>query len=217
MKKSKDIKILINKEKLVEVNSKYQPALFLDRDGVVIKEMHHIKDPELVKLEFGIKELISKCYEFNWLTIIITNQSGIGRGFFTWNEYEEVTQQMLNLLGKENRPTAIYANSQVSQKIKDCWRKPSPNMLFQASKDLKIDLKNSILIGDRLSDLKAGINAGLSRTYHIGTGHGKKERVKVLKYFLDISHKNKCKEFVDNLYIESLNDLPNNLFEKSYK
>ena len=90
-------------------------------------------------------------------------------------------------------------------------------MILQACKDLKIDLKNSILIGDRLSDLQAGINAGLLKTYHIETGHGKKERLKVLKYFEDESNKNKFKEFVENVCIASLNDLPNNLFEKNIK
>lgn len=213
MSKTKDIKILVKRKELFEIRSKYKPALFLDRDGVIIKEMNHIKDPNLVRLESGVKDLISKTLSSDWLIIIITNQSGIGRGLFSWNEYEEVTKQMLYLLGEKNYPTAIYANSQIEQKINNCWRKPSPNMLFQAAEDLNINLKKSILIGDRLSDLKAGINAGLSKTFHLTTGHGRKERAEVLDYFSEHMQKGQFSDLTINLCINTLNDLPNDLFE----
>ena len=215
MIKSKDVKILINHQKLEQLRLAYQPALFLDRDGVIIKEKHYLKEPNLVELEIGIKELINKSLKANWLIVIITNQSGIDKGLFGWKEYEQVTNQMLNLLGKNNCPTAIYANSQAFQKTNNCWRKPSPNMIFQASKDLNIDLKKSILIGDRLSDLKAGINAGLFKTYHLASGHGKKERKEVLKYISKLSDEGKKNKFTQNLCIDSLMDLPNNLFGTS--
>lgn len=215
MIKSKDVKILINHQKLDQLRSKNQPALFLDRDGVIIKEKHYLKEPNLVELEHGIKELINKSLKANWLIVIITNQSGIDKGLFGWKEYEQVTNQMLNLLGENNYPTGIYANSQAFQKTNNCWRKPSPNMLFQASKDLNIDLRKSILIGDRLSDLKAGINAGLLKTYHLASGHGKKERNEVLKYISKLSEEDKKTEFTKILCIESLMDLPNNLFGTS--
>ena len=215
MIKSRDVKILINHQKLDQLRSKYQPALFLDRDGVIIKEKHYLKEPNLVELEIGIKELINKSLKANWLIVIITNQSGIDKGIFGWKEYDQVTNQMLNLLGENNYPTGIYANSQAFQKTNNCWRKPSPNMLFQASKDLNIDLKKSILIGDRLSDLKAGINAGLLKTYHLASGHGKKERNEVLNYISKLSEEGKKNKLTKILCIDSLMDLPNNLFGTS--
>ena len=84
MIKSKDVKILINHQKLDQLRLKYQSALFLDRDGVIIKEKHYLKEPNLVELEIGIKELINKSLKANWLIVIITNQSGIDKGLFGW-------------------------------------------------------------------------------------------------------------------------------------
>ena len=120
------------------------------------------------------------------MNIIITNQSGISRNFFSWKDYEKVTFKMLSMINSEIIIDAIYANGEgpndlVSDQI---WRKPSPNMIFRAAKDYKINLSKSILIGDRLSDITAGVNAGINNLYHLLTGHGSNEREQVIeKYF----------------------------------
>ena len=83
---------------------------------------------------------------------------------------------MLNLLGNKVKIHAIYANSEDRNIKKIKWRKPSPEMIFLAQKELQIDLFNSVLIGDRNSDLEAGLNAKIKTLVHVQTGHGETER-----------------------------------------
>ena len=87
---------------------------------------------------------------------------------------------MISLFDFGNPFSAIYANSSESIENKNSWRKPSPQMIFEAKKDLPIDLNKSILIGDRKSDLIAGLNAKIPHLFHVKTGHGYKEREKIL-------------------------------------
>ena len=158
-------------------------CLFLDRDGVVIEECNYLKDPSRVKIEVGLIPLINYFKEINWKIVIITNQSGIGRDMYGWKEYEKVTNKMLYLLGANSVPDAIYANSELpgSEDNPVSWRKPSPNMIFEARDKFDLDLSSSILIGDRLSDIHSAINAGVACAYHILTGHGINDRELVLK------------------------------------
>ncbi len=116
---------------------------------------------------------------------MVTNQSGISRGFYSWQQYEMVTEKMVNELAKiDALPTAIYANGYGPSDGEKSWRKPNPGMLFEASKDLGINLRESTIIGDRLSDLEAGANAGITKLVHVLTGHGIKERAQVEKTVL---------------------------------
>ena len=191
----------------------FGPALFLDRDGVLIKDLHYLSDPDNVFLENGVTELLEKAFISKWKVIVVTNQSGISRGYLTWSDYDKVTSKMIKLLGIPNKISAIYANSIVSDKENKTWRKPSPAMLLQASKDLKIDLKKSILIGDRFSDLLAGFRAGLKNVYHVSTGHGKDEISKVKSFF---NSENKIKlnfNSTELFYIKSLVDFDKTIFQ----
>jgi D-glycero-D-manno-heptose 1,7-bisphosphate phosphatase len=156
-----------------------QPALFLDRDGVIIEDRHHICDPDEVILCKGASELIRYVAELGWPVVIVTNQSGIARGLFSWADYERVTERMLSLLGPEAPIAAIYANGHGPDAPPGSWRKPSPAMLLDAATSLRIDLHRSLLIGDRLNDLKAGVAAGLTAVCHVLTGHGEQERHEV--------------------------------------
>ena len=158
------------------MEKKVQPALFLDRDGVVIEDKHHLCDPQLVELCRGAKEVIEAAKNKGHAVVLITNQSGISRGYFSWDDYYRVTIKMLELLGKNAEPTAIYANGYCSSQSLESWRKPNPGMLLKAATDLRIDLSQSSIIGDRFSDLKAGEHAGLMELIHVLTGHGYKER-----------------------------------------
>tara|TARA_B100002052_G_C15871429_1_gene594852 strand:+ start:1377 stop:2066 length:690 start_codon:yes stop_codon:yes gene_type:complete len=158
-----------------------KPALFLDRDGVVIEDKHYISDPELVELCPGAKELIIETKKQGNAVILVTNQSGIARGLFDWKDYQLVTDKMLELLGGTATPTAIYANGYGPNQSYESWRKPNPGMLIKAAKDLGVDLKRSTIIGDRLSDLQTGVNAGLRQLIHVLTGKGHKERPLIQK------------------------------------
>ena len=153
-----------------------QPALFLDRDGVIIEERHHICDPDEVILCEGAAELIRMAATLSWPVVIVTNQSGIARGLFGWADYERITERMLSLLGPEAPIAAIYANGHGPGAPPGSWRKPSPAMLLDAATTLRLDLGRSLLIGDRLNDLKAGVAAGLAAVCHVLTGHGEQER-----------------------------------------
>lgn len=152
------------------------PALFLDRDGVIIEDGHHLSDPDAVTLCSGARALIQQASLAGWPVVVITNQSGIARGLFGWRDYELVTARMIELLGPDAPLAAIYANGHGPDAPPHSWRKPSPAMLLDAADALNLDLAASMLIGDRLSDLKAGAAAGLPLLAHVLSGHGHGER-----------------------------------------
>ena len=158
-------------------------AIFFDRDGVINEDCHYIKDPNQVKLCLGAKVLIRKIFQKNIPIVIITNQSGISKKYLNWEEYNLVTKRIIYDLGEPNPLSAIYANSYKDTNNGNNWRKPNPNMIIQASKDLKIDLNKSILIGDRLTDLEAGYRSGIKTLIHVMTGHGSVERDEVINNF----------------------------------
>jgi len=157
-------------------------ALFLDRDGVIIEERHHISNPALVQLCSGAWQLIHHAMHASWPVVVITNQSGIARGLLSWQEFEAVTSRMLEMLGPKAPIAAIYANGHGPGAPPQSWRKPSPAMLYEAAGELNLDLSRSILIGDRLSDLRAGASAGLPMVCHVLSGHGERERPAVQRW-----------------------------------
>tara|TARA_Y100001968_G_C19429110_1_gene756016 strand:+ start:1933 stop:2556 length:624 start_codon:yes stop_codon:yes gene_type:complete len=176
---------------LTDQTKKTRPAIFLDRDGVIIKDKHYLKDPNQTELHEGAKRILGLASKKRWHVVIITNQSGISRGLMTWDDYEKVTDRMIELLDTKNIISGIYSNSLGPNAPRDSWRKPSPKMILEASIDLNINLKESILIGDRLTDLEAGINANLFKVIHILTGHGQHER-HTIECYTKIKHpKNK--------------------------
>ncbi len=159
-----------------------KPALFLDRDGVLIQDKHHLHNPDAVELCPGARKLVQAAAAMGWPVVVITNQSGIARGYFNWGAYEAVTERLQELLGPSAPLAAVYANGHGPDAPHNSWRKPSPAMLEAAATDLRLDLHRSLLVGDRLSDLQAGARAGLRWLAHVCTGHGKQERSAVLEW-----------------------------------
>ena len=157
-------------------------SLFLDRDGVIIRDTHYISDPKDVEIIPGIRELIIRARETGMMVIVVTNQSGIGRGLFGWDEYDSVNKEMLRQLGNGSKPDVIYANGYKPSDEMSWWRKPSPGMLIAAKRRYQLEMKDSILVGDRLSDVQAGIAGKIGKIYHVRTGHGAKERCAVESY-----------------------------------
>ncbi len=155
-------------------------AIFMDRDGVIIKDMHYLSDPERVILELGIKNLMQFAFDNFIPVFVVTNQSGIARKKFSWHDYFNVTNRMLEIIGSPNPIVGIYSNSYL-ETINNNWRKPNPGMILNAANQFKINLKESFLIGDRITDLQAGVNAGIGNVVHLLTGHGLKEREGVKK------------------------------------
>lgn len=193
----------------IEKSIKESPVLFLDRDGVIIEDCHYIKEPNKVKLCKGAKKLIRTAFKKNIPVIIITNQSGISKKLLSWEDYYSVTKAMLIKLGIPNPVSAIYANSYINDIPKENWRKPNPTMILKALKDLNLDINNSILIGDRKSDILSGIRAGIKNIIHVKTGHGKEEK----KYLKNDLENNLIDLKKSNLkFINDLNEFPFNLF-----
>ena len=197
------------------IRAKYQiptPALFLDRDGVLIEDKHHLCDPTEVRLCPGSKELVEAAHQRSWAVVVITNQSGIARGLFNWLDYESVTDRVLSLLGEKAPIAGIYANGHGPEAPAQSWRKPSPAMLLEASQDLNLNLKKSIIVGDRLSDLEAGTRAGIHTLVHVLTGHGEAERAPVkawAKHELSVLVQNPKPEL---RLMDTLLAFPNSLF-----
>jgi len=187
-----------------------KPALFLDRDGVLIKECHYISSVNQVEIENGARKLVRFAYDYGWHIIVVSNQSGISRNKISWDDYFQVTNKMISLFGNPNPFSAIYANSQgPNTKFKN-WRKPSPNMILRATELFNIDIDKSIIIGDRLTDIIAGINSGIKLLVHTKTGHGMKEKIK-LNNFISNNKTNKELKFIKikNLFEFPLKNISN--------
>jgi D-glycero-D-manno-heptose 1,7-bisphosphate phosphatase len=189
-----------------------QPALFLDRDGVLIEDRHHLRHPDQVELCAGAPSLLEHASQQGWPVVVITNQSGIARGYFDWDAYERVTDRLLALLRPNAPIAAIYANGHGPDAPSTSWRKPSPAMLLAASQELNLDLRRSLLIGDRLSDLKAGARAGLSRLVHVLSGHGVEERAAVEHWGTRASSENHTCELT---LLNSLLEFPHHRFQRN--
>ena len=189
-------------------------ALFLDRDGVIIKDVNYISKPDDVELESGLINLLIRAYEYKFPVFIITNQSGISRGFYRWNDFYKVNKRIIQLIGKPNPILSIYANSHIELNTNN-WRKPNPNMIFEIAKRFNLNLEKSIIVGDRISDLQAGTRSGIGKLVHVETGHGKKERQKIFEnidkdgYFIDSKLKSKI------ILLKNLNKFPFELFEEN--
>jgi len=185
-----------------------KPALFLDRDGVLIEDKHHLCTPDEVVLCPSAKTLLAQAKRQEWPVVLITNQSGIARGYFDWEVYERVTDRLLDLLGSTAPLAAIYANGHGPDAPTTSWRKPSPAMLFAAAEDLQLDLSRSMLIGDRLSDLEAGAQAGVPSLAHVLTGHGAQERSAVEHWANQNEISNGQNGYFELTLLQSLAEVP---------
>ncbi len=184
------------------------PALFLDRDGVVIQDKHHLHKPDEVELCPGIHKLLNHAQRGGWPVVVITNQSGIARGYFSWEDYDAVTRRLLGLLGDDAQLSGLYANGHGPNAAAGSWRKPSPAMLQAAAVDLNLDLRRSLLVGDRLSDLQAGTRAGLRWVAHVCTGHGEQEQRRVLSWYQRNHSNNKDTGDLELALLRTLQDFP---------
>ena len=144
-----------------------QKALFLDRDGVINIEknyLHKINDFEFIE---GIFDLCNCFQNLGYQIFVVTNQSGIARGYYTEQDFEKLSVWMkTKFQEKDINITDIFHcphHPDISGKC-EC-RKPNPGMLLKAAKIYNIDLKNSIIIGDKERDIEAGLNAGLQESY----------------------------------------------------
>lgn len=134
-------------------------VLFLDRDGVINEDLGYVSKIEDFKFKDEIFEVLDYFSKLNYLLIIATNQSGIARGFYSKNDFIKLNSYMLESFAKHNIfIDKVYFCPHSSQENCIC-RKPNIGMILQAKSDFCIDLENSIMIGDKISDIKMAINA----------------------------------------------------------
>ncbi len=157
-------------------------ALFLDRDGVVAIEAHYLHKIEDARLDPGASAVIAEANRLGLPVVLVTNQAGIGYGYFGWDEFIAVQEKLLgDLAAGGAKIDAVFACPHHA-KGKPPYdhpdhpaRKPNPGMLLMAGERLDLDLTRSWIVGDRESDLAAGKNAGLAGGLQVLTGHGARE------------------------------------------
>lgn len=136
------------------------PAVFLDRDGTIMEDTDYCFDPKDVRIFPGVRDGLRRLKSRGFKLIIITNQSGIGRGRFTLEQYRAVEAEVSQQLGDDLIDATYYCPDSPGQPS-NC-RKPAPGMVIQAAQDYKIDLSRSFFIGDKEIDVECGHNAGVS-------------------------------------------------------
>ena len=146
-------------------------ALFLDRDGVVNIDKHYLYKIEEFEFVDGIFELCHKYQNAGYLIFIITNQSGIGKKMYTQNDFDIITNWMVTEFKKEaiTISEVFYCPHDPEESGPCDCRKPSPKMILDAATQYKIDLSDSVLIGDKISDIEAGKNSGIGTSILIKT------------------------------------------------
>ncbi len=141
-------------------------AIFLDRDGTLNYDPGYISDPEVIKLLPGVVEGLKYLQDvLHFKLIVVSNQAGISRGLLSHEQVDKVNKRISDLLISDQiRIEKFYycpSHPEFSTEDECKCRKPSPQMIFDASKDYDIDLSKSYLIGDRASDIESGLNAGV--------------------------------------------------------
>jgi D-glycero-D-manno-heptose 1,7-bisphosphate phosphatase len=147
-------------------------AIFLDRDGTLMRDVDYCGDPGQVEVFPEASSALRQLKKSGYKLIIITNQSGIGRGYFTEENYREVEREFLRQLG-EGLIDASYYSADLPD-MNSPRRKPAPGMILEATRDHQLDLARSYMIGDKTSDIQCGQSAGV-RTILVQTGYGADE------------------------------------------
>ncbi|MFX1311893.1 MAG: D-glycero-alpha-D-manno-heptose-1,7-bisphosphate 7-phosphatase [Promethearchaeota archaeon] len=151
---------------------KKNKALILDRDGTLIEDKDYAYKIEDLKLLPGVIKGL-KLLQKDFLLFIVTNQSGIGRGYYTINDFHAYNNHLLDLLNEKTiKIKRTYFCPHIKEDNCEC-RKPKTKFINMIAKEFEIDLKRSWVIGDHPSDIKFGVNAGC-RTAYLTTGHGER-------------------------------------------
>jgi D-glycero-D-manno-heptose 1,7-bisphosphate phosphatase len=149
------------------------PAIFLDRDGVLIENRSdYVRDWSQVKIFPEAIHVLSLSAAKNYKIVIITNQSAVGRGLITLETATDINNQLVNLIHQQGgQVDGVYVCPHKPDDVCNC-RKPKPGLFFQAAKELSLDLERSWMIGDAWSDVQAAQAAGMRQTILVKTGRG---------------------------------------------
>lgn len=156
-------------------------ALFLDRDGVINVDHGYVYQKEQFEFMPNILDLMRFMQERGYIIVVITNQSGINRGYYTLEEFLELTEHIKNECKKFGVTISnTYYCPHTPDEECEC-RKPKPKMLLDAIKDLNIDPRESIMIGDKPSDLEAARNAGVAKGFLVSDTNSLQDIINDLK------------------------------------
>ena len=155
-------------------------AVFLDRDGTIMFDPGYISDPRKVEIFGESVNALKALKDAGYLLVIITNQSGIGRGFFSHEDLEKVNMRMCSLFEEHGvRFDGIYACPHIDENKCTC-RKPQPGLIFKAAKEHDIDISVSYIVGNSKSDVMAGVAAGCRLNFLLGAEKGSLSRNGIL-------------------------------------
>ncbi|GLQ79754.1 haloacid dehalogenase [Mesorhizobium huakuii] len=152
----------------------HPPALFLDRDGTINVDTDYPSDPAEIVLRDNIVPAIAAANRVGIPVVVVTNQSGIARGYFGWSAFAAVNGRVLELLGDQG----VFVDMVLACAYHEAgvgplaipnhpMRKPNPGMLVEAGKRLALDLQRSLIVGDKLADMQAGERAGLAQGWMV--------------------------------------------------
>jgi len=160
-------------------------TIFLDRDGVINHEANYLHKISEFKFINGIFESCLKFKKLGYQIIIVTNQSGIARGYYKESDYEKLNQWMLVQFNKHNvNILDVFHCPHGPESSCDC-RKPKPGMLLKAKYQYDIDMEKSWMIGDSEVDISAAISCGIENTILVRSGHKIDESISKAKFILD--------------------------------
>jgi D-glycero-D-manno-heptose 1,7-bisphosphate phosphatase len=153
-----------------------RPAVFFDRDGTLIEDVHYLSDPRELRLIPGAVDGLRRLRNAGYACVIVTNQSAIGRGLITTDDLERIHEEMERLMRQEGAfLDGIYfcpLSPEQNDDREPSERKPGPGMLIRAARELGLDLARSWMVGDKISDVAAGQRAGCVASIGVRTGKG---------------------------------------------
>ena len=168
------------------VDKSPQPAIFLDRDGALIEEVHYLSQVEQVQLLTNVVEGLRLLERSGFALVVVTNQAGVARGYFPETQVDVIHRHLEDELARHGISITAWkycphhpTEGEGAYRLDCSCRKPAPGMLLEAARELNLDLPRSFMIGDKRSDLEAGSRAGC-RSVLVRTGHGVAEEESVL-------------------------------------
>lgn len=156
--------------------SALKKAVFLDRDGTINVDPGYLNDPDRLEIIDRVPEALHALHEAGYLLVVVSNQSGVGRGLITLDQIKRIHERLDLILSKDDVKIDHYELC-FHHPNEDCdCRKPKPKLILDAARKFGIDLTRSYMVGDKASDVEAGRNAGCAGSILVRTGYGEKEQ-----------------------------------------
>ena len=195
---------ILHRKKFVQTREK---ILFLDRDGVLIDDVHYIKSKKDVNIKKNVANFLTQARELEFDICVVTNQSSVSRSIITEEKYLEITNEMLSRLNINLLPDFILTSFHHPQETKASqhWRKPGTGMFDFILNNFSYSKNNAIIVGDKLSDLIPAYNVGIRKFFFIKTDIHNAEHQNVLNWTNNIE---------DCITIKYLEELDKDLLSK---